>query len=282
MIGFGLANFFGTPAAGTLIERSLKAALLGTPLLMAALGLALVTLQADPAVHTLLFALWGFAFGGVPVAWSSWRTRAVPDQTETAGGLFGASVPLAISVGAAGGGAILAVDGVTGTFAAACLLLVVAALIVLLGVRTLPGEVAQPRCTRCMMRSPKGAPEAARLRPRQPGVRDGRSRQAGWQQTTRSIVISPVEGGRNSRLADTACRGVGPTRRSQFAGLNWATPKSFFSAIKRAARTKAPMVNSRPCSAIIRSARAAISSKNLSLLSAVVSGDVMLSSCRSV
>ncbi|WP_428031608.1 MFS transporter [Ancylobacter sp.] len=140
LLGFGLANFVGTLAAGPLIERSLKAALLGMPLLMAALGVALVTLPADPTVHTLLFALWGFAFGGVPVAWSTWLTRAVPDQTETAGGLLVASVQLAISVGAAGGGAILAVDGVTGTFAAACLLLVVAALIVLFGVRTLPGS----------------------------------------------------------------------------------------------------------------------------------------------
>ncbi|MFD2032358.1 MFS transporter [Ancylobacter dichloromethanicus] len=140
LLGFGLANFVGTLAAGPLIERSLKAALLGMPLLMAALGVALVTLQADPTVHTLLFALWGFAFGGVPVAWSTWLTRAVPDQTETAGGLLVASVQLAISVGAAGGGAILAVDGVTGTFAAACLLLVIAALIVLFGVRTLPGN----------------------------------------------------------------------------------------------------------------------------------------------
>ncbi|MDQ0350169.1 MFS transporter [Ancylobacter vacuolatus] len=138
LLGFGLANFVGTLAAGPLIERSLKAALLGVPLLMAALGVALVTLPADPMVHTLLFALWGFAFGGVPVAWSTWLTRAVPDQAETAGGLLVASVQLAISIGAAGGGAILAVDGVTGTFAAACLLLVIAALIVLFGVRTQP------------------------------------------------------------------------------------------------------------------------------------------------
>ncbi len=140
LLGFGLANFVGTLAAGPLIERSLKAALLGMPLLMAALGVALVALPADATLHTLLFAVWGFAFGGIPVAWSTWLTRAVPDQTETAGGLLVASVQLAISVGAAGGGAILAVDGVTGTFAAACLLLVMAALIVLFGIRTRPAS----------------------------------------------------------------------------------------------------------------------------------------------
>lgn len=136
LLGFGLANFVGTLAAGPVIGRSLKFALLAMPLLMAALGVALVTLQADPTVHAVLFLLWGFAFGGVPVAWSTWLTRAVPDQAETAGGLLVAAVQLAISVGAAGGGAILAVGGVTDTFAAACLLLVIAALIVLLGVRS--------------------------------------------------------------------------------------------------------------------------------------------------
>lgn len=143
LLGFGLANFVGTLVAGALIERSLKAALLGMPLLMAGLGIALVTVPADTMGHTILFALWGFAFGGVPVAWSTWLTRAVPDQTETAGGLLVASVQLAISVGAAGGGAILAVDGVTGTVAAASLLLLMAVLIVLVGVRTVPaGERA--------------------------------------------------------------------------------------------------------------------------------------------
>jgi predicted MFS family arabinose efflux permease len=51
-------------------------------------------------------ALCGLAFGAVPVAWSTWLTRTVPDQAESAGGLLVAAIQLAITVGAAAGGAI--------------------------------------------------------------------------------------------------------------------------------------------------------------------------------
>ena len=62
-------------------------------------------------------ALWGLAFGTIPVAWSTWLARAVPDETESGGGLIVAAVQVAITVGAAGGGAIYAFAGVAGVFA---------------------------------------------------------------------------------------------------------------------------------------------------------------------
>ncbi|MCB4768152.1 MFS transporter [Ancylobacter sp. Lp-2] len=142
LLGFGLANFVGTLLAGPLIERSLKLALLSMPLLMGALGIALVTLQGSPMGHAGLIALWGLAFGAVPVAWSTWLTRTVPDQAETAGGLLVAAVQLAISLGAAGGGLVFEMDGAAGVFAGASVVLLGAALIVLLGVRTRRAAIA--------------------------------------------------------------------------------------------------------------------------------------------
>ncbi|GAB4067616.1 MFS transporter [Ancylobacter sonchi] len=142
LLGFGLANFVGTLLAGPLIERSLKLALLSMPLLMGALGIALVTLHGNPMGHAGLIALWGLAFGAVPVAWSTWLTRTVPDQAETAGGLLVAAVQLAISLGAAGGGLVFEMDGAAGVFAGASLVLLGAALIVLLGVRTRRAAIA--------------------------------------------------------------------------------------------------------------------------------------------
>ena len=47
----------------------------------------------------------------MPVAWSTWLTRTVPDEAESAGGLLVAAVQLAIMVGAAGGGAIYDIKG---------------------------------------------------------------------------------------------------------------------------------------------------------------------------
>lgn len=135
LLGFGLANFVGTLAAGPMLERSLGMSLLAAPVLMGALGAGLVALDSTPLADTLMVAGWGFAFGIVPVAWSTWLTRAVPDQAESAGGLLVAAVQLAISVGAAGGGAIFDLRGATGVFGAASLVLLVAAFVVVAGVR---------------------------------------------------------------------------------------------------------------------------------------------------
>ncbi|HSI41042.1 MAG TPA: MFS transporter [Xanthobacteraceae bacterium] len=136
LLGFGLANFVGTLLAGPMIERSLKFALIAMPLLMGALGLALVLIQGSAPVHAALITLWGLAFGAVPVAWSTWLTRTVPDQTETAGGLLVAAVQFAIAIGAAGGGAIYDLDGAVGVFATSSVVLLLAALLIVAGVRT--------------------------------------------------------------------------------------------------------------------------------------------------
>ncbi|TSJ64057.1 MFS transporter [Starkeya sp. 3C] len=136
LLGFGVANFAGTLLAGPLLERSLRLTLVAMPLLMGALGLGLVTLQGTPGLDSVLIALWGLAFGAVPVAWSTWLTRTVPDQAETAGGLLVAAVQFAISLGAAGGGLIFDLDGVSSVFAASSAVLLAATLIILVGVRS--------------------------------------------------------------------------------------------------------------------------------------------------
>jgi hypothetical protein len=68
--------------------------------------LGLVLLGSLPLAAAIMVALCGLAFGAVPVAWSTWLTRTVPDQAESAGGLLVAAIQLAIAVGAAAGGAI--------------------------------------------------------------------------------------------------------------------------------------------------------------------------------
>jgi DHA1 family purine ribonucleoside efflux pump-like MFS transporter len=135
LLGFGVANFVGTSLAGMVLERNLRAMLLAMPLLMSAIAIALVTIGRVPAAHAVLVALWGMAFGGVPVAWSTWITRTVPDQAESGGGLIVAGVQLAISLGAALGGAIFDVSGARGVFGGSALVLAGAALIILFGFR---------------------------------------------------------------------------------------------------------------------------------------------------
>jgi predicted MFS family arabinose efflux permease len=144
LLGFGIANFLGTLLAGPMVERSLRVALMSMPLLMGALGLGLVGLGDTPLADTIMIALWGAAFGVVPVAWSTWLTRIVPDQTETAGGLLVAAIQLAIATGAAAGGAIFDIHGVRSVFAVSAIVLFLAAVLILAGVKLRPAPALTP------------------------------------------------------------------------------------------------------------------------------------------
>ena len=138
LLGFGTANFLGTLLAGLLLERSLRLTLMLMPLLMGTLGLGLVALGSASMVAAAMVALWGMAFGAVPVAWSTWLTRTVPDQAESAGGLLVAAIQFAIAIGASMGGIVFGLSGVTGVFAASSAVLLLTALIILAGIRPRP------------------------------------------------------------------------------------------------------------------------------------------------
>lgn len=137
LLAFGLANLAGTLAAGMLIARSLRLTLLLMPGVMALLAILLVVVGGMSAgLDTLLISLWGVAFGAVPVAWSTWITQAVPDEAESAGGLMGAAVQLAITLGAAIGGILFDAKGIPAAFTVAAIILAAAALLIAGRVRT--------------------------------------------------------------------------------------------------------------------------------------------------
>lgn len=135
LLGFGAANFVGTLLAGWLLERCPRGTMVLMPALVGVAALALVLLPASVPCQVLLLALWGMAFGGVPVAWSNWVARAVPDQAESAGGMVVASVQSAIAAGAAAGGAMFSFSGIAGVFVAAGILMLLAALLIGLRVK---------------------------------------------------------------------------------------------------------------------------------------------------
>ncbi len=140
--GFGVANFLGSLFAGLLVERSLRRTLMTVPLVMGLLGFALLSVGSLPLANAVMIALWGLAFGAVPVSWSTWLARTVPDQAESAGGLLVAAIQFAIAIGAAGGGLIFDVGGAQGVFSVSSVVLVQAAVMIFIRVR--PQVVAAP------------------------------------------------------------------------------------------------------------------------------------------
>jgi predicted MFS family arabinose efflux permease len=142
LLGFGVANLFGTVVSGFMLERSLRATLASMPLVMAVICACLATFNSSLGLDLALITLWGFLFGAVPVAWSTWLTRTIPDEAESAGGLLVAAVQLAIMIGAAGGGAIYDFRGATAVFGASSAVLFAAALMALFVVPTRADEAS--------------------------------------------------------------------------------------------------------------------------------------------
>lgn len=141
LLGFGVANFVGTLLAGWLMEHSLRATLVLMPAIVGVAALFMIWLPVQITGLMFLIVLWGLAFGGVPVAWSNWVARAVPDQAETAGGMVVASVQSSIAAGAALGGLMFGFGGVTGVFISAGSMMLLAALVIALKVRV---DLPQP------------------------------------------------------------------------------------------------------------------------------------------
>ncbi len=75
-------------------------------------------------------------FGSVPVGWSTWIARNLPDDVENAGGLQVAVIQLANAAGAAWGGYLLEAGGATMPLFAAAALMLAAAFVSAVRLRT--------------------------------------------------------------------------------------------------------------------------------------------------
>jgi len=128
LLAFGVANFFGTSLAGYLVTRSVSLTLSGMALLMSLTALLLVSFGDVSWLVGVGVAVWGMAFGSMPTGWSTWISRAVPDDAESGGGLLVATIQLAITVGAAAGGWMFDLRGAGGVFLASGVLMLLAAL----------------------------------------------------------------------------------------------------------------------------------------------------------
>ncbi|MGV6875758.1 MFS transporter [Pseudochelatococcus sp. B33] len=136
LLAFGIATFLGNYLGGWLLQRSLRLTLAVVPLFIGSLAFVLGQYGGHVAADAVVVALWGLAFGTIPVAWSTWIARAVPDEAETAGGLLVAAINLAITTGAAAGGLIVDTTGVSTVFLMSGVVLCLASMTVMAGVRT--------------------------------------------------------------------------------------------------------------------------------------------------
>ncbi|RQR40835.1 MULTISPECIES: MFS transporter [unclassified Burkholderia] len=126
LLAIGVAGVAGTILIGACLKNGLYRTLGVTPLLMAAIAVALVWCGASTAATAGLLALWGLTGTAAPVGWWTWLARALPHDAEAGGGLMVAVVQLAIALGATTGGLLYDLHGYRATFAMSAALLVCA------------------------------------------------------------------------------------------------------------------------------------------------------------
>ncbi|MHC8322475.1 MFS transporter [Pseudomonas sp. GB2N2] len=121
---FGIAgNFFAEFAAAKGIRRAFigLAALLGTTILLGGLFVHGVL----PAF--LFAAVWGFAFGSIPVCMQIWMYQAAPQFYESGAALFVSVAQIALALGAFSGGLMVDSIGHAGALIGAGVLCLIAA-----------------------------------------------------------------------------------------------------------------------------------------------------------
>jgi predicted MFS family arabinose efflux permease len=123
----GVTGFIGTTVIGAFLENSMYRTLIVIPLVMAALGLALMAFGSSLAVTAVLLGIWGLVATSAPVAWWTWLARSLPQDAEAGGGLMVAVVQLAIASGATFGGILFDASGYRATFSMSVAVLVAAA-----------------------------------------------------------------------------------------------------------------------------------------------------------
>lgn len=120
---FGLGTFAGNTISSQLIARSLSRTQAMMPLMLAVVAVILAAMGGNLVIDTIMAGLWGVAFGIIPVSWSTWVTRVLPDEAESGGGLLVATANLAITIGAGGGGLIFDLQGPQAVFLASAVML---------------------------------------------------------------------------------------------------------------------------------------------------------------
>jgi predicted MFS family arabinose efflux permease len=131
----GGAGLVGTYLVGVLLKTRFHALLIGMPLAMALIAVALIGLGASPPATAALLAGWGLIGTAAPVGWWTWLSKVLPDEAEAGGGLMVAVIQLAITLGASLGGLLVDASGYPAAFGASAAILSGSAVFAYLGAR---------------------------------------------------------------------------------------------------------------------------------------------------
>tara|TARA_B100001109_G_scaffold255904_1_gene263120 strand:+ start:47484 stop:48704 length:1221 start_codon:yes stop_codon:yes gene_type:complete len=132
---FGIASFVGATFTGVLAHRAFKQILVGMPLAMLVVALLLLAGAQMHWLAYLLIAIWGFFGAVLPIIWSTWITKALPDAADSAGGLYSAALQVAAIGGAMISGALIDLSGISTNLITTAALMAITLVLTLLSLR---------------------------------------------------------------------------------------------------------------------------------------------------
>ena len=136
LLTIGIAGFIGTTAIGTFMKWDFYCTLIGIPILMAAIALALTLFGSHVTAVAALLGVWGLVATAAPVGWWSWLAKTLPRDAEAGGGLMVAVIQLAIALGSSIGGLLFDTGGYHSAFVASAIVLLIAAFLAYLTARS--------------------------------------------------------------------------------------------------------------------------------------------------
>ncbi|MFF2619916.1 MFS transporter [Kitasatospora sp. NPDC058046] len=107
LLGYGAAGLLGNVLAGGRAAGALRPVFGTAAVLLAAAALLLPLLGTGGPGAAVLLALWGLAYGAVPVCSLSWFLAAAPHAPEGAGVVFTSAFQAGFSIGALTGGLVV-------------------------------------------------------------------------------------------------------------------------------------------------------------------------------
>ena len=144
----GGAGLLGTSLIGRVLRTRLHGVLIGLPIAMAAVAVALTAVGGTLVPVGVLLVVWGLLGTAAPVGWWTWLSRVLPDDAEAGGGLMVAVIQLAIALGATVGGVVYDASGYRSTFAVSAAVLGASALVAAAAARRLGSRPNPQETTR--------------------------------------------------------------------------------------------------------------------------------------
>ena len=139
LLGYTFIGLLGNFLGGSSAQRNVNATLLAATLLVGMPLALLPSIGTHQAWVIAALAVWGIAYGAMPVALQMWMAKALPDIREGGIALFVANFQISIALGSFLGGQIVDRSGLLETFLFGAALSLAALLIL-----ALPGGRARP------------------------------------------------------------------------------------------------------------------------------------------